>query len=107
MDPSVFVQRNQMEVDRMTPEELGKFTERAYLLGSAVAESYWSVDVPAPRRKVDKRRWAVFYMTRAATDELKRIANTHFWDGYDDMKNRIGVNDQTQAGHGRSRTGDT
>lgn len=73
----------------MTPEEMGKFTETAYLLGSAVAESVWSVEIAAPRRNEDRRRWAVFYKRYAVTDELKRIANDHFWDGYGDTKNRI------------------
>jgi hypothetical protein len=75
--------------NRMTPEEMGRFTEKAYLLGWAVAESYWSVDIPAPRREHDKRRWSAFYTRYATTKDLKRIATRHFWDGYDDMKNRI------------------
>lgn len=83
----------------MTPEEMGRFSEKAYLLGWAVAESEWSVDIAKPRRALDRRNWKIFYMRYATTDELKRIANTHFWDGYDDMKNRIGADDQTQADH--------
>lgn len=75
----------------MTPEELAKFTEAAYDHGRAVATSVWSVRSTEKKRNSDRMAWARFIKAEAITVDLRRIANDHFWDGYDDAKNGMGL----------------
>jgi hypothetical protein len=78
---------------RMTPEEMGNFTETAYLLGSAVAEAEWTTHIPVKEhREASRKAWATFYRKFVTDENLGRIATNHFWDGYDDAKKRISQN---------------